>query len=417
MARSTMFSYKGHEVSVSAVGKALRASTVVIGRLSARGDTVKIETEMLNVSNGSLIGDERYRRKVSEIGTIEEDIASAISHQLGLKLTSEEKRQLTKHYTENSGAYQLYLQGLYNWNMRTEDGFKKAMDYFNQAVARDPNYALAYASLADAYVFSGVSGRVAPKQVWQEAKSAAVQALKIDNMLPEAHISLALVLECYDWDWPGAEIEFKRAIQLNRNSATAHHWYGDFLTRLGRFEEAKAELRKAQGFDPLSPLVNTSIGQQLYFARDYRPAIEQLKKTLDSDPHFVPAQHTLETVYFQNDMYGDAVSLRQEVLKRSGNPDLAAEIGKDYNKSGYLGVLQGWLEGLKTVSKRGYVSSYDFAEVYARLEDKDHTIAALEQALKDRDSKLSYMKVEPAFDEIRSDPRFQELLRQCRGSE
>jgi eukaryotic-like serine/threonine-protein kinase len=407
----TMLSYKGKEVIVPVVGKELNASAVVFGRLSKRGDTVKIDALMVNISDNSDIWGEQYRLNISEIATIQDDIASAVSRQLGLNLTSEEKRRLATHYTENSAAYQLYLQGLYHWNLGTEEGLTKAIDYFSQAVARDPNYALAYARLADAYVLSGDFGYVAPKDVWEHAKSAATDAIKIDDTLPEADMSLALVRASYDWNWAGAELEFKRAIALNPNSATVRQRYGEFLTRLGRFEEAGAELRVAQDLDPLSPSVNTSVGQQLYFARNYWPAIETLRKTPDLNPNFLLAQHALEAAYFHSDMYKEAIGIRQKVLTRSGDPDLAAAIGKDYNKSGYLGVLQGWLEGLKELSKHAYVSSYNMAQVYAILEDKDRAIARLEQAFKERDGQLTYMKVDPAFDEIRSDPRFQDLVR------
>ena len=406
----TMLSYKGKEVNVQAVGKELNASAVVFGHLSKRGDTVKIDALMVNVSDGSDIWGEQYRLNISEITTIENDIASAVSRELGLKLTSEETLRLTTQYTENSAAYQLYLQGLYQWNLRSEEGLTKAIDYFNQSVARDSNYALAYAGLADAYVLLGDFGFIAPKEVWEHAKSAATHAIKIDDTLPEAHMSLALVRTSYDWDWPGAEIEFKRAIALDPNSVTAHQWYGDFLTRLGRFEEAEAELRKARDLDPLSPSVNTSIGRQLYFARNYGPAIEQLRKTLDMNPNYLPAQHALEAAYLQNDMYREAIGVRQEVMTRSGNPDLAAAIGKDYNKSGYLGVVRSWLEGLQEVSKKAYVSSYNMAQIYAILEDRNQAIARLERALKERDGQLTYLSVDPVFDEIRSDPRFQDLV-------
>ena len=236
-----------------------------------------------------------------------------------------------------------------------------------------------------------------------------MQAVKIDDMLSEAHISLALVREGYDWDWPGAETEFKRAIQLNANSATAHHWYGDFLARLGRSEEARTELKKAQELDPLSLLINTSVGRQLYFARQYETAIQQLKKTLDMDPNFVPAQHAIEAAYAQSGMYREAVAERQKVLTLSGNPELAAAIGADYAQSGYAGVLKSWLEGLKQVSKQGYVSPYDLAQIYARLGEREQALTSLEQAYNERDSKFTYIKIEPAFDEIRSDSRFQQL--------
>jgi serine/threonine protein kinase/Tfp pilus assembly protein PilF len=410
MARSTVFSYKGREVNTRKVGKDLNVDAVLLGRIALRGDTLIIQTDLVSVADGSELWGEQYNRKVADLLSVQENISKEIYDNLRPKLTGQEAPQLTKHYTEDPEAYQLYLQGAYYWNKWTEEGFTKAIDYFNQAVERDPTYALAYAGLADAYNFLGDSGYVAPKQVRQSAKSAAMQALKIDDMLPEAHISLALVREAYDWDWPSAETEFKRALQLAPNSATAHQWYGDFLIRLGRLEEARAELKKAQELDPLSLPINTSVGLQLYLARQYEPAIQQLKKTLDLDPNFVPAQHALEAAYAQSGMYREAIGERQKVLTLSGNPDLAAAVGEDYRKSGYGGVLQSSLEGLKQVSRQRYVSPYNVAQIHARLQEKDQTLAWLQQAFDERDSQLTYLKVEPAFDQIRSDPRFQQLL-------
>ncbi len=239
-----------------------------------------------------------------------------------------------------------------------------------------------------------------------------MQAVKLDDSLPEAHISLGLVRESYDWDWSGAESEFKRAIQLNPNYASGHQWYGDFLARMGRFDEARIELKKAQELDPLSLLTNTSLGRLLYFTRQYDEAALQLTKTLDMDPKFVPAQHAIEAAYAQNGMFKEAVGERQKVLTLFGSPDLAASIGEDFNASGYPGVLKSSLEGLKEVSKHGYVSSYNMAQIYARLGDKNQALAALEQAYHDRDSNLTYVKVEPAFDDFRSDPRFQKIVQQ-----
>jgi len=410
MARTTVFSYKGRELSPQKVGHDLNVDAVLLGRIAQRGDNLTIQTDLVSVADGSELWGEQYNRKVSDLLTVQGDIAKEIYDNLQPKLTGQEITKLAKHETENAEAYQLYLQGLFYWNKWTQDGFKKASDYFNQAVEKDPNYAQAYAGLADTYNFMGDSGYVAPLQAWQNAKSAATQAVKIDDSLPEGHISLALVREDYDWDWSGAENEFKRAIQLNPNSATAHQWYGDFLTKLGRFEDARLELKKAQELDPLSLLINTTVGRQLYFARQYEAAIDQLQKALDMDPNFVPAQHAIESAYAQNGMFKEAVAERQKVLTLSGNPDLAAAIGEDYRQSGYPGVLQSWLEGLKEVSKRGYVSPYNIAQIYGRLGEKDQALAWLEQAYNQRDSKLTYMKIEPAFDEIRSQPRFQQLL-------
>jgi len=393
-----------------AVGNELNVGAVLFGRFSLRGDTVKVE--MWNASNGSQILGEQYRRTISDIAMVESEIASAISRELGLSLTPQEERQLTKRYTENAQAYQLYLQGLFYLNKWTEEGFRKAIVYFDQAVAKDSNYALAYAGLANAYIFQGDSGYDAPSRVWQNAKTAAMQAVKIDDQLLEAHISLALVRADYDWDWVGAESEFKRAIQLNANSATAHQWYGDFLTRMGRFEEAKLELKKALELDPLSSLTNTTVGRQLYFARQYDDAVQHLQKLLERDPKFIPAQHVIEAAYAQSENYREAMAVRQKVLTLAGAADVASAVGQDYTKSGYAGVLQGWLEGMKEVSKRVYISAYDMAEIYARLERKEEALASLERAHDERDTKVTYMKIEPAFDEIRSDPRFQQLLHQ-----
>jgi eukaryotic-like serine/threonine-protein kinase len=410
MARSTVFSYKGHEVNAQKVGKDLKVDAVLMGRVSQRNDTISIQVDLVNVADGSELWGDQYNRKMADLLTVQGDIAKEIYSNLRPRLTGEEAQGLGRHATENPEAYQAYLQGLFYWNKWTEDGFKKASDYFTQAVTMDPNFALAHAGLADTYTFMGDSGYVAPREVWQKAKDAATQAVRMGDSLPETHISLALVRENYDWDWAGAEAEFRKAIQLNPNSATAHHWYGDCLTKLGRFDEARKELKKAQELDPLSLLINTSVGWQLYFTRQYAGAIEQLQKTLQMDQNFVPAQHAIEAAYAQNGMYKDAVAERQKVLTLSGNPDLAATIGADYAQSGYAGVMQSWLEGLKEVSKRGYVSAYDIAEIHARVGDKTQTLVWLEQAFNQRDSKLTYLRVEPAFDPMRSDPQFRHIV-------
>ena len=410
MARSTVFSYKGRDLSAQKAGKELQVDAVLLGKITQHGDTLSIQTDLVRVSDGSELWGDQYTRKVSDLVAVQGDIAREIYDSLRPKLAGAEAKQLAKRDTENSEAYQLYLQGLFYWNKWTQDGFQKAIVFFRRAVEKDPNYAQAYAGLADAYSFTGGSGYVAPAEVWQSAKSAAAQSVKLDDTLPEGHVSLALVRENFDWDWVGAEHEFRRAIQLNPNSAEAHHWYGDFLTRLGRFDEARSELKKAQDLDPLSLLINTSVGRQLYYARQYAAAIEQLRKTLEMDPNFVPAQQAIELAYAQNGMNREAVSERQKVLTLSGSPDLAATIGEDYSKSGYSGVLQSSLEGLNEVSKRGYVSSYNIAQIHARLGDKPQALAMLARAYGARDGNLTYLKIDPVFDELRSDPQFQGLL-------
>lgn len=410
MARSTVFSYKGKDSNAQKVGQELNVDAVLTGRVAQRGDILTIQADLVSAADGSELWGQKYNRRMADLLNVQEDISREIYENLRPRLIGQATIQLAKHYTDSPEAYQLYLQGLYYRNKWTEVGLTKAVDYFKQAAERDPNYALAYAGLADAYNFLGDTGYVAPKQVRQDATLAATQALKIDDTLPEAHVSLALVREAYDWDWSGAETEFKRALELDPNSATAHQWYGNFLIRLGRLAEARTELTKALELDPLSLPINASVGQQLYFARQYEPAIQQLKKTLELDPNFVLAQRALEAAYAQSGMYKEAIAERQRLLTLSGNPDLAMAIGEDYRKSGYAGVLQGSLEGLKEVSKERYVPPYHVAQIYARLADKQQTLAWLEQAFNERDTQLTYMKVEPAFDEIRSNPRFQQLL-------
>jgi serine/threonine protein kinase/tetratricopeptide (TPR) repeat protein len=413
MARSTVFSYKGRDINAQKVGKELNVDAVLMGRVTQRGDTLMMQADLVSVADGSELWGDQFNRKVVDLIAVQGDIAKEIYDNLRPRIVgAQESARVAKHDTENPEAYQLYLQGLFQWNKWTEEGFRKATDYFNQAVEKDPNYAQAYAGLADTYNFLGESEYVAPLQVWQSAKSAATHAVKLDDSLPEAHISLALVRESYDWDWQGAEAEFKRAIDLNGNNASAHQWYGDFLTRMGRFDEARAELKKAQELDPLSLLTNTCLGRQLYFTRQYDAAIQQFAKTLEMDPKFVPAQHAIEAAYAQNGMFKEAIGERQKVLTLSGNPDLAAAIGEDFNTSGYSGVMKSWLEGLKEVSKRGYVSSYNIAQIYARLGDKNQALASIETAVEERDSNLTYAKVEPAFDDLRSDPRFKRVVQQ-----
>jgi tetratricopeptide (TPR) repeat protein len=221
---------------------------------------------------------------------------------------------------------------------------------------------------------------------------------------------LALVKEHYDWDWAGAEQEFRRAIELNPNSVAAHHWYGDYLLKMGRFEEAGRELRRAQELEPMSLLINTTLGKLYYFTRQYDEAIKQLRKTLDMDSNYVPAQRALEAAYAQAGMYKEAVAERQRVMTLAGNPELAASIGQDYAVSGYKGVLESWLEGLKELSKRGYVPAYTLAQGYAQLGDRQQAIQWLQRAHEERDSRLVFLKVDPVFDPMRSEPKFRELM-------
>jgi tetratricopeptide (TPR) repeat protein len=329
-------------------------------------------------------------------------------------LAGEQMKLLPKRSTESAEAYQLYLQGLFYWNKGAAGDFKTASDFFTQAVQTDPRYALAYAGLADTYSLMGNYGYLPSSEAWPKAKTAAMQALDIDSTLAEAHTSLGLVKEHFEWDWPGAEQEFRRAIELNPNSANAHHWFGEYLTSMRQFEEGLQETRKAQEIDPISRLINTTIGWQLYLAGQNDQAIEQLRKVLDIDPKFAPARRLLEGVYAQMGRYKEAVAEREKMLSLFGGSELAASVEEDFSKYGYRGVLQSWVGGLTVVSKHGHVSSYSIGEAYMRMGEKEKAIKWLQEACDAHDSELVSLGVEPVFDPLRSDARFQEILRRMK---
>ena len=416
MSRNTVFRYKGQATDLQKVGRDLHVRAILTGRLIQTGDELMISVSLEDVENSRQLWGEQYNRKLSNLVSVQQEIAGDIYGRLRPRLAGEEKKLLAKRPTENAEAYQLYLQGLFYWNKWTQADFKKAADYFTQAVQKDPGYALSYAGLADSYSLLGDAGYLPPSEAWPKAKTAAMQALDIDDSLAEAHTSLGLVKEHFEWDWAGAEKEFKRAIELNPNLATARHWYGDYLTNMGRFDEGIAETKKAQELDPLSLIINTTRGWQFYLAGQNENAIEQLRKVLDIDAKFSPARRILEEVYAHMGKHKEAVAERERALSLSGGPELAASIEEDFKKSGYKGVLQSWLEGLTELSKHSYVSSYSIAESYMRMDQKQKAFEWLEKAYEEHDSGLVSLAVEPMFESLRTDPRFKEILRRMKLS-
>jgi eukaryotic-like serine/threonine-protein kinase len=414
MSRNTVFRYKGQPADPQKIGRELHVRAILTGRLIQSGDELMISVNLEDVQNSRQLWGEQYNRKLSNLVSVQQEIAGDIYSRLRPRLAGEEKKLLAKRPTENVEAYQLYLQGLFYWNKWTQADFKRAADFFTQAAQKDPHYALSYAGLADAYSMLGDAGYLPPSEAWPKAKAAAMQALDIDDTLPEAHASLGLVKEHFEWDWTGAEREFRRAIELNPNSATAHHWYGDYLANMGRSEEGLRETRKAQELDPLSLIINTTLGKQLYLAGKNDQAVEQLRKVLDIDAKFAPARPLLEEVYAGMGKQKEAVAEREKLLSLSGSPELAASIEEDFSKGGYKGVLQSWLDGLTEISKYGYISPYNIAQAYMRMGEKEKTFSWLEKAYEEHDSGLVSLAVEPIFDPIRSDPRFKDLLRRMK---
>jgi len=414
MSRNTVFRYKAQATDPQKIGQDLHVRAILTGRLIQSGDELLISVNLEDVQNNRQIWGEQYNRKLSNLVSVQQEIAGDIYARLRPRLAGEEMKLLAKRPTEDAEAYQLYLQGLFYWNKWTQADFKKSADFFSQAVQKDPRYALAYAGLADSYSLLGDAGYLPPSEAWPKAKTAAMQALEIDDGLAEAHTSLGLVREHFEWDWAGAEREFKRAIELNPNSATAHHWYGDYLSNMGRLDEGMRETRKAQGLDPLSLIINTTLGWQYYLARQNDQAVDQLHKVLEIDPKFSPARRILEEVYARMGKQKEAVAEREKALSLSGGPELAASIEEDFNKFGYKGVLQSWLEGLTELSKHSYVSSYSIAESYMRVGERQKAFEWLEKAYEEHDSGLVSVAVEPMFEPIRTDPRFKDIVRRLK---
>jgi serine/threonine protein kinase/Flp pilus assembly protein TadD len=411
MARSTVFRYKGQVLDAQKVGRDLNARTVLTGRVVQRGDALIIGTELVDVENGWRLWGEHYNRKLGDIFAIQEEIANEISAKLRLTLTGEEKKRLRKRHTQDAAAYQDYLRGRYYWNKRTPEALKKGIEYFNHAIAKDPGYALAYAGLADSYDVLPYYSVMPPKEAYPKAKAAARKALEIDASLAEAHNSLAWVLRNYDWDWAGSEREHRRSLELNPNYATGHHWYGWFLAAMGRYEEAAHEAERALEIDSLSLIINALLGYTYYFSRRYDLGIDQLRKTIELDPHFPLAHLYLGQCYEQVGRFQDAIAEFQNASQLSEDPRASACLIHTYGSSGRRLEAQRGLKELLKAAKTKFVSPYFLATAYAGLGDKDGAFEWLETAYRERVDWMTFLKVDPELDDLRSDARFSDLLR------
>jgi len=411
-ARTSSFSFRDKELGIQEIGKELNVEMVLEGSLRKAGNKLRITAQLVNVADGFPVWSEKYERDEADIFLLQDEISLAIVDKLKVKLLGEEKERIVKRHTENLEAYNLYLQGRYFWNKRGEEPLKKSVDYFEQAIKKDPGYALAYAGLADSYITIGDWQLLPSKEVFPKARAAVLKALEIDGELAEAHNALAAIKRYYDWDWQGAEKEHKRAIELNPNYPTAHQWYAEFLSAMERFDEAIAESKRAQELDPLSPIIYLSEGSVFYYSRQYDKAIEQFKKALNLDPAFTSAHNFMFLSYIQKGMYEDAIVELQEMMTLEGiDPKLTAEAQNIYATSGIKGVFQIYLSYLKKASDQGYVDPILLAEIHAFLNEKDQAFEWLEKACEEQSAMLVYLRVEPLVDNIRSDPRFKAILK------
>ncbi len=414
MARSTVFRYKGREMDPQKIGEDLNVRAVLTGRMVQRGETLNIQTELVDVLDGSQLWGEQYIRKTQDIFAVQEEISSEISSKLRLKLTGEEKSRLVKRHTANTEAYELYLRGRFHWNKRTSDGLKKAIEYFELATKEDPDFAQAYSGLADCYNLLSAYGFLAPRDSVPLAKTASTRALAIDPLLAEAHETLAHVKMLYDWDWAGAEMEFKKAIELNPNYATAHQRYAIQLAAQGRMQLAELEIKKAQELDPLSLIINTDVGLISYFQAQYEPSISQFRKTLELDPDFSVAHFALALALEQQDRYEEALVEFDTGMRLSGDRSFLSSPAHTMAISGRLEEARQLLQELMELSSKRYVSPYRLAVVYAGLGEIESTFEWLNKAIQDRSVWLIHLHLarDPRLNPLRHDPRFADILRQ-----
>ncbi len=413
VARTSAFSFKGKEIDVREIGKKLSVNTILEGSVRKAGNRLRITAQLINVADGYHLWSERYDRDIEDVFAIQDEISLAIVDKLKLKLLREEKVNLLKRYTDNLEAYQLYLKGRYFWNKRFEIGLKKGLEYFQQAIERDPGYTLAFSGLADCYNLLSWYGNFPQKESYQKAKEAALKALEIDDMLSEAHTSMAFSKMLSDWDWASAEKEFKRSIELNPKYSTAHHWYAFYLFFRARFDEAIAEMEKALELDPFSLIINCDFGWVLYYARQYDRAIEVLEKTLEMDPNFVSAHSFLGRVYLQKSMYKEALSefQKEKDPSRGWMQNVETLFGIAYMRTSKKKEAQQILDSMIERTKQEYVSPYHIALLCFTLGEDDLGFEWLDKAYKERDHWLLYLNAEPMFDTVRSDPRFTKLLK------
>jgi TolB-like protein/Tfp pilus assembly protein PilF len=409
VARNTVFRFRNTTLDLAQIAQELGVRSVVTGRILQLGDTVIIRTELIDPVNGWQLWGGQFHRKLSDVLAVQDEISEEISKGLEFQLTREERKQLTKHYTDNNDAYHLYLKGRYHWNTFSQSALRSAVDYLKQAIEIDPTYALAYAGLADCYY--RLSSFYAPsREAMPKAKTAAMQALAIDPNLSEAHAALGLTKLFYELDWSGAERAFRRAIEINPNYSVAHQRLGLYFNLLGRFDEAEQELESARQIDPLSPHLSWSFALMFFLARDFEQALTEVQTTLEVDSNYVPTLYLLGRTYEQLGKLELALATFQKVLTLNDAPAFLAALAHASVMSGDAGAARKILDQLEERSKHRYVSAYAKAIIHVSLSEKYLAFSCLEQAYKDRCEMITWLKVDPHFDSISADPQFIDLL-------
>ncbi len=410
-ARSSVFRYKGKDVSPQTIGNELSVQAVLLGRVIQRGELLTLSLELVDARTENVIWSSNYNRKQTDLVSLQSEIARDVANNLRTRLSGAEQQKLAKNYTASTEAYELYLKGRYHAFKLTRQELQKSVSCFQQAIAIDPSYALAYVGLADAYRSLALAGDMPPAEVFPNARAAAVKAIEIDDTLAEAHSSLGNIINRYDWDLNAAETQYKRALELDPNSADAHVNYAGLLSNVGRHAEAIAEITRAREIDPLNSRTRTMEAGTLIQAGQTDEALARLQKTFELDPNFWLAHLFASRAYIQKRMYAEAIAEARKARELSDNGHPSALLAYALARSGKQTEARGLLEELLKLSSERYFPSYNIAVVYDGLDERDKTFAWLERAFKDRDARMLTLKVDPIWNNLRSDPRFRDLIR------
>lgn len=413
---STIFKYTGRDLDPVAVGRELGVEAVLDGTVQHAKDRVRVTVQLIRVADGKTLWSDKFDENFSNIFAVQDSISERMAKALALKITNDNKKLLTKRHTEDTEAYEAYRRGLYFWNTRTQEAVMLAIKYFNEAIAKDPEFALAHALLADSYVLVGYYeyNLYPPDEAYQKGKAAALKALELDESIPEAHVALAMIAQFYEQNTIAAEDSYRRAISLNPDSATVHHRYSQFLHERGRFEESLAEIRLAQQLDPLSIAISNNLGYALYFKREFDQAEKYCQKAHEAEPRAAQPLIILGLIYEQKGKYEDAISTLNKAKNISGlgavNSDLLEALGHVYAKSGRKLEAQKVLQQLDQLSKQNEDAQLSKAVVHTGLGEINEAFEALEKNAKSWDSPPAALILDPRLDELRSDPRYQELI-------
>jgi TolB-like protein len=411
VARTSSFAFKDKNLDIREIGKKLGVHSIVEGSVRKAGNRLRITAQLINIADGYHLWSERYDRELEDVFAIQEEISNSIVNALKIELTGEADAPLVKRSTNNLEAYDLYLKGRYFWNTRQSGGMEKAKQHFEKAVEIDSTYALAYAGLADYYNIMGWYEYSPPMECYPKAKQAALNAIEIDDKLAEAHSALAFAKWTFDWDLEAAERGFKYALELNPNFSTAHMWYSNFLVMTGRTEEGLVEIENALTIDPLSLSIKACSGGMFYLAGQYDRAIKQCINTLEMDPNFLLARHILTLIYEQQSNYKDAIEEGVKILKDFYSPQHIASLAYAYARSAKIVEAKQLIDELLKLSKKEYVSGYHMASIYMGLNKKERALEWLEKAVEERSTTLVFIMVDPIFESLHNNSRFNEILR------